>query len=617
MEYNGEKSSRKSEPRSRRRGQAPKGISRRESRKKEVVSMGPISDLNRRERRSKTKRRIITMAVAECFALIFIFGYGFFARRWNLIQRPDDWVPEEVRNQNFSIDLPQYQKQKGHWGVYIFGVDSRGSNVGKETHADVNMICDINHDTGEIKLVSVFRDSYLNIDDGNGYNKINQAYFNGGPNDAAKALNKNLDLNVMDYITFNWKAVADGINLLGGVDMEISNAEFYYINSFITETVEATGVYSQHLKSAGMNHLDGVQAVAYGRLRLMDTDFARTERQRKVVQAAFEKAKKADLATLNQLALTVFPQVATSVEVKDILGLLGDVGKYYIGDTGGFPFARGDVNIAKKGACVIPKTLESNVIELHQFLYGEDAYIPSETVKQISAKISNDTGMYTQGVSVGHVSTLNGSVPRTEKPRAAAETAPKKTKKETAEKETRASKKEAKETTEYAEKPAETEESLTAKETKTPSETVPERQEEETKVQQTTPAARESTEAAKKEKESSARKKESQTEEKPAAKSPESTEQPSEEHSFTPDPQEIPSSPITPGQTQPIQPKQSEQPAQPTQPTQPIQQTQPAKTLIPNWSEHQSVSPVMPGSREDGPTAVIIPEGPNVSRPSP
>lgn len=382
-----------------------------------------------KKKKSKTRRRIITMIIAECFALLFIFGYGFVARRWNMIQRMEDWVPEEVENPNFSVDLPQYQKQKGHWGIYIFGVDSRGSNVGKGTNADVNMICDINHDTGEIRLVSVFRDSYLNVNENGGYNKINQAYFTGGPSNAAKMLNKNLDLNIGDFVTFNWKAVADGINILGGVDMEISNAEFYYINSFITETVEATGVYSTHLKKAGMNHLDGVQAVAYGRLRLMDTDFARTERQRKVIQAAFEKAKKADFATLNQLTLTLFPQVATSVDMQDIISLLGDVSKYYIGETGGFPFARGDANMGKKGACVIPQTLESNVKELHHFLYGEENYVPSDTVKKISAKISSDTGMYTQGVSVGHVSTAGGAIPNPAKTPKATAAAEKETKK--------------------------------------------------------------------------------------------------------------------------------------------------------------------------------------------
>ncbi len=379
---------------------------------KTSLELDPSLKNGGRKRMSKKKRRIITMIIAECFALLFISGYGYWARTWNQMQRMDDWIPEEIQNQNFSVDLPQYEKQKGHWGIYIFGVDSRGTNVGKDTHSDVNIVCDINHDTGEIRLVSVFRDSYLNINDKNEYNKINQAYFRGGPAEAAKALNKNLDLNILDYVTFNWKAVADGINLLGGVDMEISRAEFAYINSFITETVKATGVYSEHLKGPGMQHLDGVQAVAYGRLRLMDTDYARTERQRKVIQAAFEKAKKADINTLNQLALVIFPQVATSVDLADILKLLGNVGNYHIGETGGFPFARGDANMGRKGACVIPQTLESNVIELHEFLYGQEDYTPSESVKTFSAKISSDTGMYSQGVSIDHVSTTGGSVPR-------------------------------------------------------------------------------------------------------------------------------------------------------------------------------------------------------------
>ena len=113
-----------------------------------------------------------------------------------------------------------------------------------------------------LKLVSVYRDTYLNISDKNSYNKINAAYLQGGPEQAVKALNKNLDLDIDDYATFNWKAVADAINILGGIDVEISKAELYYINAFITETVKATGVYSVHLKKTGMNHLDGVQAVA-------------------------------------------------------------------------------------------------------------------------------------------------------------------------------------------------------------------------------------------------------------------------------------------------------------------------------------------------------------------
>lgn len=358
-----------------------------------------------RAEKSRKKRRIITMIIAECFALVFIFGYAFIARKASLLQRASDFKVEAVKS---DLTIDTLEKMQGYWTIALFGVDSRDSNVEKGTHSDVNMICNINEDTGEIKIVSVFRDSYLNVDDSGSYNKMNLAYFRGGPTQAVKALNKNLDLDITDYVTFNWKAVAQGINILGGIDLELSKAEFKYINSFITETVKATGIPSRHLPHAGMNHLDGVQAVAYGRLRLMDTDYARTERQRKIIELAFEKAKKADIGTLNQIIEVVFPNISSSMTTADFIRMAQKIAKYHLGETGGFPFARGDANMGKKGACVIPQTLESNVTELHKFLFGDENYVPTDAVKKISAKISADSGMYNQGKSVGHVSTEGG-----------------------------------------------------------------------------------------------------------------------------------------------------------------------------------------------------------------
>jgi LCP family protein required for cell wall assembly len=357
--------------------------------------------------KKRKRRRLIALFVAECFALAAIFGYASFLRRWNQIQRPQ-FNEVEIKNNDISQDT--VEQMKGYWTIAIFGVDARDKSLTKSTNADVNLICNINLDTGEIKLVSVYRDSYLNISKNGSYNKINQAYFIGGPEQAVSALNRNLDLNITDYMTFNWKAVADAINVLGGVDVEISKAEFYYINSFITETVKVTGVGSHQLTSAGMNHLDGVQAVAYGRLRLMDTDYARTERQRKIIKLAFEKAKKADFDTLNRVLGTVFPQVATSINVNDIFNSLKIINRYHIGETTGFPQARGDANMGKKGACVIPQTLESNVVKLHEFLFGEENYTPSATVKSISAKIAADSGMYKEGKYVDSVGTDGGVI---------------------------------------------------------------------------------------------------------------------------------------------------------------------------------------------------------------
>ena len=170
--------------------------------------------------------------------ILMILGGAFwymYHRTFGSMQKID-FNEDQVKNVNLSQE--QIDDMKGYMTVACFGVDSRSEhgqmNVGKGTNADVNMIANINLETGEIRLVSVFRDSYLNINDKNSYNKINAAYAQGGPEQAVKALNKNLGLNITQYATFNWKAVADAINILGGVDVELSDAEFSWINAFIS-----------------------------------------------------------------------------------------------------------------------------------------------------------------------------------------------------------------------------------------------------------------------------------------------------------------------------------------------------------------------------------------------
>ena len=343
-------------------------------------------------------------------SVIAFAAYSYVDKRLSGMSRLQ-WNPDEIKN--IEISQEKQEQMKGYWTIAVFGVDSRNSSVGKGNNSDVNMVCNINMDTGEIKLVSVFRDTYLNISDKNSYNKINAAYLQGGPEQAVKALNKNLDLDIDDYATFNWKAVADAINILGGIDVEISKAELYYINAFITETVKATGVYSVHLKKTGMNHLDGVQAVAYGRLRLMDTDYARTERQRKVISLAFEKFKKADWSTINNVIQSIYPQVSTSIELSDLLSVARTLPKFHMSDSTGFPSARGEAKMGKKGDCVIPQTLEKNVIELHRFLFGDENYVPTDTVKSISRKIISDTGLAKEAKPAGDVGTGGGQVPKT------------------------------------------------------------------------------------------------------------------------------------------------------------------------------------------------------------
>lgn len=378
------------------RGQTQPGSSR-ESRNQEKTRTMNRSDIYadpvKLKARRKKKRKIwfILLESVMLIGILCFAGYSYISSRLDLMQRLP-WNPDEIKNVEISEE--KQEQMSGYWTIAVFGVDSRNLSVGKGNNSDVNILCNIDQGTGEIRLVSVYRDSYLNISDKNTYNKINAAYMQGGPEQVVKALNRNLDIDIDDYATFNWKAVADAINILGGIDVEITKSEFYYINAFISETVKATGVASTQLKSAGMNHLDGVQAVAYGRLRLMDTDYARTERQRKVISLAFEKMKKADWTTINNIVQTVFPQVATSIEINDLLKIGRNITRYHLTETTGFPSELREKKMGRKGACVIPQTLESNVIELHHFLFGDEEYTPTETVRTISQKIVSDTGVH-------------------------------------------------------------------------------------------------------------------------------------------------------------------------------------------------------------------------------
>ncbi|SFG48083.1 LCP family protein [Oribacterium sp. WCC10] len=324
-----------------------------------------VSSAGRTHQKSP-KRFIATLLIC---ALILVGG--FFA--WSQIK---------------NLMKPKY------WTVAVFGVDSRDGNLGAGALSDVIMVASINRRTGDVNLTSVYRDTYLQIDDDGNYHKINEAYFKGGYEQAIAALERNLQLEIDDYVTFNWKAVAEGITMLGGVDLDISDSEFKYINAFITETVNSTGLGSVQLEHSGMNHLDGVQAVAYGRLRLMDTDFNRTARQRKVLQLAIEKAKTADKKTLAATAMTVMSDVKTSIGLDDILDMAKNVRNYNIQNAVGFPFSRDTTHVGKMDV-VVPATLASNVVQLHPFLYGDDAagFTLNDTVSKISAHIQEKTGI--------------------------------------------------------------------------------------------------------------------------------------------------------------------------------------------------------------------------------
>lgn len=184
------------------------------------------------------------IAIAAVWAAMIGTMVGF---AWNMSQMPQK-LPELERPpvQNTNISIETQEKMEGYWTVAVFGVDARDGNLEKETRSDMQMVFNINLGTGEMRVVSVYRDTYLKLNKKGRYGKINDAYFLGGPAQAVEALTENLDLSIDDYAAFSWKAVAEAINLLDGIDVDISHEEFRLINGFITETVETTGIGSHH-----------------------------------------------------------------------------------------------------------------------------------------------------------------------------------------------------------------------------------------------------------------------------------------------------------------------------------------------------------------------------------
>lgn len=260
------------------------------------------------------------------------------------------------------------------------------------------MIASIDQDTGECKLVSVYRDTYLNLSNDT-YNKCNAAYAKGGPEQAINMLNMNLDLNITDFVTVGFAGLTDAIDAVGGVYIDVDDSEISHLNNYqlcIAENLKRT--YTP-VQNTGYQLLDGLQATGYCRIRYTaGDDFKRAERQREVLTAVADQAKKASIPTLTETANAVFDEVYTSLDLSEIVDMLSNVGAYYISETEGFPQEayRRTGTIGSKGSCVIPTSLEDNVKWLHKFLFNADNYDPSSTVKECSEKIYQDTNGYLQ-----------------------------------------------------------------------------------------------------------------------------------------------------------------------------------------------------------------------------
>lgn len=281
---------------------------------------------------------------------------------------------------------------EGYTNFVLFGGDSRSGEVDRYLNTDTIIIVSLNNETREVKLVSVYRDTLLDLSNGT-IRKCNSAYSSGGAKRAINMLNMNLDLDIKKYVTVDFGAVTELVDMLGGVEVDVSAAERKAMNKYILETARVAKKEGKAITKTGLQTLDGVQATTYARIRKgVGDDYARTERQREVIQLVVEKAIKSDLSTITNIVNKLFPRISTNFTMPEILSYAKGFAKYKITETTGFPFKKGSGTIPGKGSSVFPITLESNVSELHEFLYGTEDYQPSSKVVSISKEIAYIVG---------------------------------------------------------------------------------------------------------------------------------------------------------------------------------------------------------------------------------
>ena len=318
----------------------------------------------------KLKAFGITVLILLIILAIIIGGtFWFINSKLGKMQQVD------LNEEDLDVSAEVAENLSNFRNIAIFGIDSREDSYSKGNRSDCIIIASMNNQTKEVKLVSVYRDTYVQIE-GYGLDKITHAYSYGEAPLAIKTLNTNFDLNITEFVTVNFDAVKEIVDDIGGISMNITQEEVSHIPG---------------LTKAGTYTLTGEQALAYARIRYAEGgDYKRTERMRDVLTAVLNKVKTFSISELNQFVDKVLPKVYTNITAADVFSMIPSLTSIKITDSIGWPYETRGITLDRWYG--VPVTLESNVKRLHQEVFGENDYLPTDTVKQISQEIINKTG---------------------------------------------------------------------------------------------------------------------------------------------------------------------------------------------------------------------------------
>jgi polyisoprenyl-teichoic acid--peptidoglycan teichoic acid transferase len=285
----------------------------------------------RRKRKSKTKNKKFKYVVITTFALIFVLAFGVTFWGFSLINKVDiNPITDKNKPEDVGItpDIKKVIQDTGKAdeirNIALFGTDQL--DVKEPGRSDFIMILSIDEAHKKIKMSSIMRDSYVNIE-GHGLDKINHAYAYGGPKLAVKTLNQSFGMNITDYVTVNFFSMEKIVNNLGGLVIDVKSSELQDLNLYIKEMADAAKRKPEYIPRAGSQKLNGIQTVAYVRNRSWGKgdDFERSERQKKVLSMLFEKVQTAGLTKYPGLVSDLAEYVSTSLSVSEMLKLGTDV----------------------------------------------------------------------------------------------------------------------------------------------------------------------------------------------------------------------------------------------------------------------------------------------------
>lgn len=362
---------------------------------------------NARGKQDKSKRKkkiilIILIVLAILGAAVATAGTIFYKKAEKVItNKLKDFDYVDLSDKDLDIDPKVVKDLDGYKNIVLLGIDTRKGEDDETCRSDAIIIVTINKKTYEMNLTSVTRDSYLDIEEEGNHrlDKVTHAHAYGGPVNTIRALNRNLDLNIDSYMRVNWTSVAYIVNEIGGITVNVRKNEVAELNRVIKMTAEHVDGDYKLIKESGKHKLNGIEAVAYCRIRkgASGGDPARAARMRIALKKIFGKARKMSISELCDMADKVLPEIQTSICPEDMLDLLKKNMKYDFIKSETWPYNYDGIQLDNGSGAIwydAAITLESNVKTMHEKLFAQSDYTPTDRVLEYSKRISSETGYY-------------------------------------------------------------------------------------------------------------------------------------------------------------------------------------------------------------------------------